>query len=981
MFYLESDAYLYDPKHAVPDPLGQSAYLPIEIDTEYQQTKNDLNNPSEQICINITVQCRSIATTKGITYAHPDIAPIARHPVFKNPCPVVDYLQDNGYEVKLSRLSSWATMTDLPRLQLDLISYFAVSEYLRVFTGALRDDIEQLAVRPPKGQGIDQGRRLRTYSESHGKYQNWVELPWLIEINGYAYRLNLCWFDTCALGFQSYKKFCENTGVTLEYKDNFTIQEKGAMLTMYTDRAEDFDNYALGDLYNHDALVGYAERFKTVYDSLDLTEYYSPPRLTIGSTVAKLFESKIKKLFNASPDNRSAINTFCKYGSADYIKHIKYTTACLNAKVDGGRCRNNRPLDTVAKGALCDIDISGCYGEGQRVQTYPLGIPLIIDYPINNKNNCYESLRQFRKRYEKELVPGLWQARVSTLEGYQLKYPQDFLISWIPPKDISKMVTDSEFADTDEWWTVDNVGEIKIFNNQIKHAIITHDFIQWLDNVASPRQRKELMDNLYVETAMYYPARDRVNSVDELIAEHQKHSGKNLTFGGVAKGRTRKVSIEENCHKWYGLNMGDLLITRLIIERKKHPAKSPLNTLYKLCINTLYGDMVSPFFTVGNVVVGNNITARARALAWCMEKGLHGWQTITDGCVFDLNRIVYPRDEVRLTGEYLVGVYSKFDSGHHIVGGLDNKLSVTLNSEVCLEGNKPNYKGSEIALYDDVRQLTYKDAIQWANVAAMEHLQRLFPNLDILHQTTLRVNGTKRLGQFEFEVKGFFDTGIFHGSANYSLGINGSYQSKMRSYSNKEHKEIVLADDLQVISSDFKPSETFLSALQTPNKVERGNVYIKEKILKIGDYRRNYEKWQMSQAYPGCTVESAALLKEFSLSQFTFQTLDQYRSWHREYLRLLRSYGQSYEMFFLNSDNTLNYQAMIEAVDKAINEGKMNFFDGIDKRQANLYRQYMKHAQTECLIKMQQQLGKRYYAGLYYVEEDSTTELDEQPID
>lgn len=73
---------------------------------------------------------------------------------------------------------------------------------------------------------------------------------------------------------------------------------------------------------------------------------------------------------------------------------------------------------------------------------------------------------------------------------------------------------------------------------------------------------------------------------------------------------------------------------------KKDPAQRPMNELIKLAINTIYEVIVSPFFLVGNTIVGNNITARARSMAWYMEKALHGTQTIIDGCCFDMNKVV-----------------------------------------------------------------------------------------------------------------------------------------------------------------------------------------------------------------------------------------------------------------------------------------------------------------------------------------------------
>jgi hypothetical protein len=973
MFRESANDYIYPPK-VIDKPVGNNLYFPVEIDTEYTHPTYDLNRPTHEICTNITVQCRAVDHTQGIIYSHPDIALHARHKTFKHGFVAVDYLEDYGHTVALTRLPSWETSIDASWLQFDVYSFFAVAELLRVFQGVYRTDVLSLVTNPTV-YGIEQGRRLRTYTKAGNQLFNWVEMPWLLKLDAVDYRIRLAIYDTCAVhGIANYASFCNNSGIKLEYKDNFTSVEKSIMKDMYNQRPEDFDNYALGDLYNHKALLGNAENFSKIYQALGLTNYFTPPRLTIGATVSRIVESGIKNLFDADANDREVINAFCKYGSADWLKRKSTTTACLNAKVDGGRCRNNRPTDTVTKGIICDIDISGCYGEGLRVQTYPLGVPVIIDYPIKSELNNYDTLKDFLKRYSSELVPGLWQARVSVKQGKSLKYKQDYLASWFPPKDLSKLPTDSAFAETDQWWTVDNVGEIKILTNEVNHAVITHDFVQWLDNVASPRQRKELLEKLVVETAMFYPASERVESVDLLLESHENHKGKNTTRAVNGKGYTRKIAIEVECHKWYGINLGKLLVDKLLLERKKYPKKTPFNDLYKLCINTVYGDMVSPFFTVGNVVVGNNITARARALAWCMEKGLHGWQSITDGCAFDLNRVLYPRDERSISGEYSVNLYADDKLKQHTFAPLVDKddLSVTLNSVgyelrvVPVETDDGLVDKAALNLHfeDSVKGLSIDDSMKLVNRVAMQHLQRLFPNLDILHQVTHDVKGNERVGQFEFEAKGLFDCATFHGTANYSLSFNGKHSYAMRSYSKRGHKMVVLADELQVINKGDKPSENFLHALKTPRRVERSNVYLKERVLKVGDFRRNYRVWQDSNVYPGCTVEMPGLLHEFSLSQFTFQTYEQLVSWRKEFERLLSKYGQSYEMFFINDDGTLNYQDMIETVDAAIRAGKRNFFDGLDKRVTHSYRQYLKHQQLDCLTKVRSQLGVRYHGQL-----------------
>jgi len=962
MFKATANDYIY-PFESITTVNGQNLYLPLEVDTEYTHAKYDLNHPNlEKISINITVQCRSIVHKEGLIYTHPDSTDIARHKIFNTGFIAFNYLEDYGYKTELQRLPSWDTKLNLPWLQFDTYSFFALAELMRMFQGFCLEDIKFLLLNPGTS-GIEQGRRLRTYTKSGKQLFNWVELPWVLTINDHDYRVRLAIYDTCAVhGIANYSSFCKNSGVELLYKDNFTSKEKSEMDIMYTSRPDDFDNYALGDLHNHDALMGNFTNFKRVYQALELEGYENHPRFTIGATVAKLFEATIKKLFNSAPNSKDAINAFCKYASSDWLKRKSTTTACFNAKVDGGRCRNNRPLETTFTGAICDIDISGCYGEGLRVQTYPLGIPVVIDYPVDSDINDYDTLRKFLKKYKSQFLPGLWQARVSNIPSYKLQNSQDYLASWFPPKDISKMPTDTDYIGTDEFWTIDNVGEIKILTNEVHHAIITHDFIQWLENVANEKQRNELLDNLIVETAMYYPASQRVASVDDLINAHKNHTGKNTTTIKHNKNNVKKISVEQECHAWYGVNLGDLLVNKLLIERKKYPKKTPFNDLYKLCINTVYGDMVSPFFTIGNVVVGNNITARARALAWCMEKGLHGWQTITDGCTFDLNRVLLPREDYRITGALVTNLYANDRCDNYCFKSLysSNELCVTLNSVnieiVDIEG----LQTLKFNLLDKSYTLTHEESMTWVNSVAMKHLQRLFPNLDILHQPNKDVYGTERIGQFYFEAKGFYKQATFHGSANYSLSIDGVHKFAMRSYSKRDVDTVLNCDDLQVIKNNGKPSDNFLLALHTPSAVGRGNVYLRERILKVGDFRKNQRKWENSKVYPGVTITSPSILREFSLSQFTFQNHEQYKSWSQEYNKLLRHYGQSYEMFFTNKDGSLNYRRMIKTVDGAIRGGKMSLLEDVPRH--IIKSEYVKryHQSFSTLQKVAAKLAELY---------------------
>jgi hypothetical protein len=922
-------------------------YLPLEADTEFWHPILDINRPRRVISQCLTVQHRALTRDEGVIFTHPDSRPVARHPVLTTGFSPIDYLRHLGIEAGIER-TDYAP--SLPVLQIDLYGFFLTAELYRIATGNYLYDINQLVLgRRDDNASIEMGRRLIASTILKGnRAEQFVLMPWIVTIAGTKFQAAIAFYDCCAVhGTTNYATFCANSGVKLKYKDNFTSEEKGRMQEQYLSRPEDFDNYALGDLQCYEALMGNMSKFETIYESLKISNFFEPPRLTIGATVARIVRSSMLKHLGLELKDKNQVIELCRYGTSAHIKQMK-TTGVYNAKVDGGRCRNNRPIDVSVHRPIADADIAGCYGNGLKHQDFPFGRPVIFDYPIKSENNAYLSLRKFLKEYRKELVPGLWQARVSTPKGYTLKYAQDFLISWIPPKDPSKIPTDSDLQEID-WYSEDNIGITKIFTNEVNLALINEEFLDWLEKTASPRQKKELLDNLFIITAMWYPASERCDNVVELFQAIAEHEGKNKTLVAAKKRKTKKVSIEEECHAWISVNLGELLVTRLLAERSKYDKnkaeQKPLNELYKLCINTIYGDMVSPFFDIGNVVVGNNITARARAMAWYMEKGLNGFQTITDGCAFELNRVIHP-DNQKVTSETVLITYLSSANAHYKVkpiGEIDRIETFETES------------GLGITLYesDKITQLENKDAKAWLEKQIPVHLKNVFPDIPVIQK-------------FAFEIKDIYDAGAFHGTANYKFRkAKKTEQGKMRSYSKKHEYNAysLTGDELQLIFSEYKPSEEFLqNILLCPFAVYRSHAYIATKILKTGEYKAHYEsRWSKSEAFPGCTVEMGRLLRECSLTQFTFKTLKQFQSWEKEAKRLRDMTGHTYESWFLNEDGTLDFKSMVLQLDLRIRSGDMRFSESrASATQRHLAREYEEHPAYPVLKKCKTQLGIRY---------------------
>ena len=194
-----------------------------------------------------------------------------------------------------------------------------------------------------------------------------------------------------------------------------------------------------------------------------------------------------------------------------------------------------------------------------------------------------------------------------------------------------------------------------------------------------------------------------------------------------------------------------------------------------------------------------------------------------------------------------------------------------------------------------------------------------------------------RIGQFSFETKDIYHSGCFHGSANYLLENPNGQTIKARGYETKrEHTGIELdpeQDGFEFVKSDRygtknNPAKDLMKQLlENPEIIKRQIPAIKSGILKVGDYKNLSEKYDEREIEPGDNTLKSVLMQEFSLSQFTFQTYEQYISWKKVIEKAKMKEKQSLEGYFLNKDCTLNLQALCEWVDGAIASGVTNPFD------------------------------------------------------
>lgn len=354
----------------------------------------------------------------------------------------------------------------------------------------------------------------------------------------------------------------------------------------------------------------------------DLTEQNDPTTLL---KLAKQLRSK------------NAVNGLAA-GSINGIGIGRTNTGLFGTVVQGGRCINEEPhIDPYQNRVenVIDIDLSSCYGSALRNFDFPVGLPTVYGKDIDDKNL---TLGEFLKRRESELVPGLYVIYVS---GMLEKSSQDLVFSKYKITTVSiikKLFTD-EKATTDSpdgyGRTLDTShmgGDFALTKKQIELGIITSDVLEVLRKVASCTELKEWM-NLNVDAAVYYP-KSLERSIDKWSDTINNYPGY----------KTAEHDSRNHCWTRFSLEsfIGKFIDYRKAVKKTKVSKGDEADLLQasvKLFINTTYGCLAAPYFEIGNTVIANNITAKARTGVWMMSKALLTVQSITDGGMFSGDRV------------------------------------------------------------------------------------------------------------------------------------------------------------------------------------------------------------------------------------------------------------------------------------------------------------------------------------------------------
>ena len=846
---------------------------------------------------------------------------------------------------------------------------------------------------------ITQERRLKII-DNKGFSQLW-HTQRLITINGLKYRLVFDLVDLGAMqGAISFNNVLENLGMDTSDK-NLLDDLKDNMLLAMIERPADFKKYALGDLKIYEALKNHNNLFKQVYRDGGFENYFTEVKLTTGASVNDFQQSYLLKNLNLKTPKTENINLLRYYTLPASAKNLSRAINAKNriangeilkkeflSKTNGGRCYNNRSsINTKSKEfTLADIDITGAYSSIASILDYYYGTPTIISF-IKHKVSLREFLNYYEKKY---FIKRGFKLAVETIKPFKIE--QDLIPSTIKLK--YDLIEITKNQDVITGIDLENTPT-NILTKELINSNLTWDELNLINTEWTKKQRDEFLDNTYMISALFYPKNFQCQSVEELLSKKEIHK----RFDDAMPYSYINNEDGEYSNYWYSTIFGKLGLDEIIQKRAENKKTNPsLAYLYKLIGNTLYGVNVSRHFDNSNILLAANITAMCRCGMWLTEKALNIYQTITDGGIAELNEVIHlmrgkidtslfvrayqmknrdlvqsykwktkPITENGKKIEFYQGKGWLIDDEYY--GNIDKDIYVKLSKE--LEDYKKSYgenheltkqKENELKPFEnEMKKLFTK-----INKLVFNHIRKIFPNNDLFNSKFEKVKtdangiGIKdqsgkyvyetKIGVFSFEVKNLCNDISFHGSADYMYtNLKGELTTKMRGYDVKPNVVAWRVENNNLVHDTnyynvIPPIQRFMEDLLiNPEKVKIQPPFTKTTILKPAQFSKEFNKtFQYCNLKCGDDFMEIVRLPIYT-QRFKFQTLKQLKAWTRYYNSMKRRYcGLSFELFYLNKDNTINYQKMIFEVDKYISDGIINPQKIYDKY-GNLKREMLKN--------------------------------------
>ncbi|MEO1431241.1 MAG: hypothetical protein AAFV71_19700 [Cyanobacteria bacterium J06633_8] len=830
-------------------------------------------------------------------------------------------------------------------------AHFGLVDFLPRFEGKFKKSIESL-YRRNDYQQIKHTKHHHTKTqfttkEGHTVSCDFIRPNWILVINGVYFAVEFEVHDSSAVigaAGRSLIGLAASAGVELPYKDILKDKDgysldKSLYLDIYSN-PEYFNIehlYSVGDCVAYKCLEGMNQLYEKVDEPLGISEKTKVLPKTLGSNTAQRIRARWELLAEQEnididdEDIQEKLKIAYSANCASELCKNPLSTQSILGKGFGGRCFINKPRLITKSSVMMDADAKSAYVAIMMRQPIGLGISQKLSYAVDEKISKCITIEKFYKKYGKELVENNYHLVITLATEGTINNPKlleltedvDYFFSYKPPVKWSN-ISVPDNLDKPLFKLPDKTF---IRTKTLQNTPFTHSEFEILMSMCTPKTRKLILKNARVIAANYYPKSKQVNTINEALEGLNKGLWYQATLGdliiNILKERRdfyKKVTggmkilkqakfdyqnLSENGKKAIekALTNSGETFDELVYAATNY-SKYPLDNLNKYAGNCVFGSVQSPFFNIGNVIAGNNITAQCRQYVIAMEKFLNLAGAITDGQVGDVNEVYYNNNATNNRTLCRVDSLSNRE--------LNQKLKVMYRP-------LGNYKKIEWENENDDNILfhTKEGKVILKNLSdATKHIEEL--TNEHVKNFGKDLSTTKYL---EIELKGLQRSLTLHGQSNYMLW-GGSHEL----YKGDEKSLAAMRSYPKKVSGD---AYNFLDSIRkNPESVQRQKPFELEYILKPNEYKIRYKTTYSKKCFvPGDGVFKVAWIREYSPSSMVYQTSNQADSWEKEYTYLKNKYGQSYEHFFLNNDGTLNYQKMIRTLDTAMLNGYMSFSD------------------------------------------------------
>jgi hypothetical protein len=783
---------------------------------------------------------------------------------------------------------------------------------------------------------LTQSPRLRI--DTGGKFNNSrLALPIFYNTQDGWYQLAIEIKDLCLVNGQTgLKAACEAHGIQMGAKDKLD-KWKANMDEAYTtpELLPTYLEYAADDAKVLFLLrEGNQQKLQNIYAVHGL----QPPAkeiLTMGSLVAGLFESYIDNhigdakgyttftTLDAKGNPRPLkLSEYLGYSTVKAIAEHKDSTKAALGLIQGGRAKNEKPTFTCLKEPVADIDISGAYASLLLAMSFPVGLPSFY-YRYRNTKQKPITLGTWLEKTKGQLIPRLW---VAVVTG-SLSFNQTLIPSKLcDPLDIGEEF-DPEEPKID--------ADFRLYTKEIINGVITSDVMEVLSLQCSSRELSEIL-KLPLVSACFYSSENMSESAadwnDSLKANIEQSSNDISTVFG---DNGSELTADIRSRQWFKLPLREFLqpytnkrkeYKSLMKQEVKgtavYESLNAQQTAMKLVGNVLYGAIASGYFSIGNVVVANNITAGVRCFVWMTAVALNLYQSITDGGAYPINRVLSWEGRYRPSMNTLAKIRDLDLLTKHEL--FDTKLTEhPLGNDGKWLLEKGKIEGGDkytVATNDSLRIEAKEEGWGELDTLALTHVTQFFRPSPLTPSPSL-------LSLMTYGHKDLYQSASFHSQTNYQFThVHGDVKTKVRGVKTKSR---------EYVNPDGSLSEPGIlkvlpQLLHSPSAVHFPEPQTTSEILKVGKAKQMQTSKLPNALKDNGLLAGDSVVKKTSvnplpLSQFFWQTDVQYQGWKKgvEALKTLnrqRGIGDNVglELLFKNPDGSYSYDLMLAFVQLCI---------------------------------------------------------------